>query len=537
MGDYVSVETFRAAIGGDGRTAGLPAGWEKRVAEYVSSAHLWSRNEAFHRTRGHTLAVLYKRRQRRLQEVLQALYSAADMAAILARLGLDALVPLPDAYFAAASPVVLFNMHKMGLDIFRRVRRDPCVFLPLWDRSPKRFMVEFSRLWPVESGFRSSINGSPEHFYSIAAANLDPAVFPAPLAFDPARDLGRVLAFNALESEFEGGESPHSARRDDHEPAPPPAHLAPSNSSRGRYCPGRSFTLRQLEPILQPLLDTLRATECAGGVRVMHGVRFKVETVRVRGGAAALEVYKTAGADGQATGGERGSGTLVVGVHGFPSSALVWARLHAALTSARTHDLGGRGAWSTWAVALPGWGAGSRLKTCRLRTASVLLEELVLEARRMGGWDQVLLAGHGIGGMLAWVVAEALPPGTIGGLVSIGAAHPRSHALPFLNGVPVSRVPFRPVLGGLAKAYVAANEFEPLRKMLENETWWTRGWEEEHALQWRKTGAATLDPWSSCVFARMHVCGGWFDMDEDVGGCVRGAETRAAVWGGGCAWY
>ena len=51
-------------------------------------------------------------------------------------------------------------------------------------------------------------------------------------------------------------------------------------------------------------------------------------------------------------------------------------------------------AFTMWAVALPGWGRGSSLKSCSLEDASALLGDLVLAARREGGWASIYVAGN-----------------------------------------------------------------------------------------------------------------------------------------------
>lgn len=303
----------------------LIEGWNEKMRVVVfETGHAAYLNNEFHRAHGYTLATSFMFARQSLARKMRKLFTDQQMQSFIDTAELTANLTLTEAFNVAASHLSVIPLFKTAFGIFKFIRRDPCKLAPLWEKSPARFILEYSRLYPAVTGFRASMNdGSNQSssYYSIAAANLDPNVFPDPLKFDPSRDLSKVVTFNGLESDFDKGD--------------PETNRQQPGSSLRRYCIGKSFTVRALSAIMPAFIPSTE--KCANGVRKLHGTNFKIESITLPS-SINLEVYK---AEGTAA-----ANDLIVAVHGFPHVPLQWAQFYSKLPAG----------YSMWAPALPGWG-------------------------------------------------------------------------------------------------------------------------------------------------------------------------------------
>jgi hypothetical protein len=376
------------------------------------------------------------------------------METILKDSGMDKFANLNDGFTMAGAPYFAGGPAKLAWNMIMLIRENPCKMVPLWEKSPTNFILEFARWLNVAGGFVADItNGTDRNansrYYSIIAANIDPAVFPEPLRFDPTRkNLHRTLSFNALESELRLHDpKKYNARH-------------PKGSTLHRHCMGRQFTVRWLTDIVPKFVSKLKV-QCSspssskfGAVQKIGGMSWETDTESVAGGHENLEVYKSINSHGQTR--------LVIALHDHPWTPLSFGRLAKELGAAD---------FAMWAPVLPGWAPSSPLVECTLESSAERIRDLISKAYDSGSWTQIYLLGSGLRGELAWVAAGGVPKGKLDGLIIMSAAHPYvgrgSHAGETLGQFHGGKQ-FQPIVRTLV------NKPQSVVRQFENESWYTR---------------------------------------------------------------
>mmetsp|Transcript_4856 Transcript_4856/g.10294 ORF Transcript_4856/g.10294 Transcript_4856/m.10294 type:complete len:864 (-) Transcript_4856:124-2715(-) len=195
---------------------------EERVKDLNQLASFWFGNERFHRAHGYLLATGLLKEMLTLADELELILNQTHLQAAVDGSQLRDVNPNRGVVDLIGPLSALLPSFTANLVLF--VRGNPCDLLPLWEESPHRFVVEFSRYLAPASGFRARVNGAAVHeLFHIYSANHDPTVFPNPRHFDPTRqNLGEVLTWNVLEADAGGG-----GRR-----------------TGRRACPARAFSVR-----------------------------------------------------------------------------------------------------------------------------------------------------------------------------------------------------------------------------------------------------------------------------------------------------
>lgn len=109
----------------------------------------------------------------------------------------------------------------------------------------------------------------------------------------------------------------------------------------------------------------------------------------------------------------KGSGPLVLFVHGFPTFWWLWRKFLGPVAAA---------GYTAAAVDMRGYGASDHPP--RGYDPRTLAADLTGVIRAMGFTDAIVV-GHGVGGMVAWTAAT-LQKTAVRGLISVGSVHPNS---------------------------------------------------------------------------------------------------------------
>lgn len=390
------------------------------------------------------------------------------------------------------------------------IREDPCRLVPMWERDPEKFFLEFGRWSGGVHGFVTEPQGEPysstygaaspsqsnaswwhqrdaggdvgefnPRYFSIAAAQLDGRVFRDPYKFDPAReDLNKTITFNTLEKDWK--DAVHAQ-----------GHVGPGSATLGRYCPGRGFAIKWATEHLPRYFPDLDG-ECANSQVRFAGVDFAEVTMRLPETNTTLQVF-TAVEDGSAAFWE--TDALVIAVHGYPTIPQSFGPVLSGLRGKGTYR------WSMWAPTLPGLRKDDGFSEyegglCTIAAAADVIRSLVKEARRSHNWDRVLLLGHGTGGSIAWAAASELDTADIDQLVVMNAPHPAvTFARMAASKTHVDQTHFGGMLRPLVNMHL--NKPEVLAEVLENTApWFTLKWKREMMKAWRAAGSHAL----SCYF-------------------------------------
>ena len=391
----------------------------------LSQMMLFFMPETWHRARGYAAAAAVKSSKRLAGGALMELRGAEFRAALAATVGADAPAD-HHVLLDLAAPVN--GAQAIVRDLVEFIRTNPCALLPLWEADKTAFIVEFERVFgPVVSFARA--HGGAFKFYSRSSAARDPAVFPRPDRFDPARDHSDLDIFNAREG-------------DAGDPAAP---------SMKRVCPGRAFALRAMRENVDAHLPT--GVSCAHGNRKVHGVCFETTLARARGGRVlSVDVARPGCARPPGAAADRAL-FLYLGSPEDPPSTFA---------TLVTHVDKGHGAFYArasdhWVLRYPGVGAGAtRAASCAIGDDAAAVKGLLKELRR-GGRRAVYVVGHGYGARVAWHVAAASSRRLLAGAV-VFEAHPAAvHGAAARKPIgPWERALLSPVIGG---AYAAAGDY------------------------------------------------------------------------------
>ena len=151
------------------------------IRDLTKASFAWFFPESWHRAQGYLTGTAYvslrqtlgrrlKDKFIPLQEAIKPFLPLFNVSASDEYLAYDALI---DALSAVPGATV-----RLTQGIVKFIRQDPCQMLPLWNRSPERFIIEYSRLHAQVRGFATrSSTSSMGLRYQLASANLDPEVF------------------------------------------------------------------------------------------------------------------------------------------------------------------------------------------------------------------------------------------------------------------------------------------------------------------------------------------------------------------------
>eukprot|EP00041_Stephanoeca_diplocostata_P006832 m.94791 g.94791 ORF g.94791 m.94791 type:complete len:239 (-) comp16569_c0_seq3:812-1528(-) len=175
--------------------------WLNRTDKLLAASSQYFFPEFVHRSNGVLPALGYLIGWRSFADELRKLISVSEMNGLLMSAGLQHELSEQQAYTTAAFLGPAAGAFTLAFQIVQFIREDPCKLRQMWDSSPTRFILEFSRWAGAVSGFiadtsEDNTTFSPR-YYSVMGANWDPTVFPNPDVFDPTRDLSQVLSRHA----------------------------------------------------------------------------------------------------------------------------------------------------------------------------------------------------------------------------------------------------------------------------------------------------------------------------------------------------
>eukprot|EP00984_Skeletonema_dohrnii_P007781 scaffold2870_cov151-Skeletonema_dohrnii-CCMP3373.AAC.3 len=416
------------------------------IRDITKASVAWFFPESWHRAQGYITGVAYAglrqtlgRRLRdefiSLREVIEPLLPQFNVSASDEYLAYDALI---DALSAVPLPLVILTR-----DIVKFIRQDPCQMLPLWNRSPERFIIEYTRAYPPFGGFATRSGTSSMGLrYQLASANRDPEVFLNPLSFNPDRsDLDQVVTWNFIEGR---GESSHA-----------------------RSCPARSFAVQFAASHAERYFPN--DITCANNMKVYSGVELFKDDAGITDGDR-LQVLKTS----------TGSSTLFLFLHGFPDIPQEFAPIISHLQSELEADYWMLNGWST--------------SKCKISGYAEQVANFITESKTKFQYEKVFLVGHDYGGLVGWVVAGMLSKNILSGFISF-APSPQVFAKS-LSMIPLQKVYFynlmKPLIGS---TYLSSQDFQQLDDALTNETFWPEYRDEYHQM-WDEVGAHAL----TCVY-------------------------------------
>jgi len=446
----LSVEIFRALLGD--ASSKSDSFWTDDVIDEIrdltKASFAWFFPESWHRAQGYLIGTSYvSLRQtlgRRLkdkliplqeQEAIKPLLPLFNVSASDEYLAYDALIDALSAVPAAAV--------SLTRGIVKFIRQDPCQMLPLWNRSPEKFIIEYSRLHtPVHSFTTRSSTSSMGLSYQLASANRDPEVFLDPVSFNPDRsDLDQVVTWNFIEGR---GESSHA-----------------------RSCPARSFSVQFVASHAERYFP--KHITCANNMKVYSGVELFEDDTDITDGDR-LQVLKTS----------TGSSTLFLFLHGFPDIPQEFAPIISHLRAKLNADY--------W--ILDGWSTNK----CEISGYAEQVASFITESKAKIRYEKVFLVGHDYGGLVGWVVAGMLSKDILSGFISFSPS-PQIYARS-LSLFPLRKVYFynlmKPLIGS---TYLASKNFQMLDDLMRNETFWPEYRDEYHQM-WDKVGAHAL----TCVY-------------------------------------
>eukprot|EP00984_Skeletonema_dohrnii_P009580 scaffold3660_cov129-Skeletonema_dohrnii-CCMP3373.AAC.14 len=415
------------------------------IRDITKASVAWFFPESWHRAQGYITGVAYAglrqtlgRKLRdefiSLREVIEPLLPQFNVSAS-EYLAYDALI---DALSAVPAANVVLTR-----DIVKFIRQNPCQMLPLWNRSPERFIIEYTRAYPPFGGFATRSSTSPMGLrYQIASANQDLEVFLNPSSFDPDRsDLDQVVTWNFIE-----GEGP---------------------SSHARSCPGRSFAVQFVASHAERYFPN--DITCANNMKVHNGVELFEDYIDIADGSK-LQVLKTS----------TGSNTLFLFLHGFPDIPQEFAPIISHLRAKLNADYWILDGWSTNKCAISGY--------------AEQVASFITESKAKFQYEKIFLVGHGYGGLVGWVVAGMLSKDILSGFISFSPS-PQIYARS-LSLFPLRKVYFynlmKPLIGS---TYLSSQDFQRLDDALTNETFWPEYRDEYHQM-WDEVGAHAL----TCVY-------------------------------------